>query len=239
VDHSAIPNTLVYSDDRTTSTLLFDLEDRSVTEGEIIEVPFTADQLVTAYQFTLQLKGLKVLEILPGAGMDLGQFAVFQEATGDQLTTAWDRPADQAIKAGFVLRLQAQQAGKLSQQLAVSSSITRAMGFSEREKMEIGLRFNQDGVQAVSSVGFELYQNTPNPWVSATQIGFHLPTDQEEVKLTVYDVTGRVLYTDKKAFERGYHFFNLDKSLVDFVGTLFYRVETAQESAVKTMIKTR
>jgi hypothetical protein len=48
-----------------------------------------------------------------------------------------------------------------------------------------------------------------------------------------------VLYTDKKAFERGYHFFNLDKSLVDFVGTLFYRVETAQESAVKTMIKTR
>ena len=239
VDHSAIPNNLVYSDDRTSSSLLFDLEDRDVATGEVIEVPFTADQVVSAYQFTLQLNGMKVLDILPGEGMDLGQFAVFNDATGDRVTTAWDQPSGQSVKARFVLRLQAEQSGKLSKLLKVSSSITRAMGFTEREKLEIGLRFNQNGQPALSGVGFELYQNTPNPWVSTTQIGFHLPTDEEEVKLTVYDVTGRVLYSEQKAFERGYHFFNLDKSLVDFVGTLFYRVETVQESAVKTMIKTR
>jgi hypothetical protein len=90
-------------------------------------------------------------------------------------------------------------------------------------------------------MGFELYQNTPNPWVNKTQIGFHLP-EATTATLTIYDVTGRTLYTTKGDFAKGYNFFSIDRSVIGSASSaagMYYKVETSTDSGVKQMIETR
>jgi len=90
----------------------------------------------------------------------------------------------------------------------------------------------------ISSVGFELYQNSPNPWVNKTQIGFHLP-EAAEARLTIYDAMGRTLYTAKGQFAKGYNAFVVDRKLMDQAGALYYRVETGDRWDTKRMLQLR
>ena len=59
--------------------------------------------------------------------------------------------------------------------------------------LDVALRF--DG-KTIAGVGFELYQNQPNPFVNKTMVGFHLP-EATEATLTVYDEAGRMVYQKK------------------------------------------
>jgi hypothetical protein len=79
---------------------------------------------------------------------------------------------------------------------------------------------------------------TPNPWINRTQIGFHLP-EAAEATLTVYDETGRLLYTQTGDFAKGYNAFAVDRALVSGSGALFYKVATGMDSEIKTMIITK
>ncbi len=101
--------------------------------------------------------------------------------------------------------------------------------------MDVAIRFNGANT-TISTVGFELYQNSPNPWVSKTQIGFHLP-EAAEARLTIYDALGRILYTAKGQFAKGYNVFVVDRKLVDSTSTLYYSVETDDKRETKLMLQ--
>jgi hypothetical protein len=47
---------------------------------------------------------------------------------------------------------------------------------------------------------------------------------------------GRILYTAKGQFAKGYNVFTVDRKLVDGVGNLYYKVETDKDQSVKAMI---
>jgi len=143
---------------------------------------------------------------------------------------------------GFTVRFRADKAGKLSEMLGVSGSITRAEAYSITEsanpqihKMGVALRF---GGKTLSGVGFELYQNQPNPFVNKTFIGFHLP-EAAEATLSVFDETGRVVYQQKGQFAKGENTISLDRALINTVGLLYYKLETATDSATKKMIQAK
>jgi hypothetical protein len=121
--------------------------------------------------------------------------------------------------------------------MSVSSQITKAVAFEANNKLDVAIRFNGAST-TISGVGFELYQNSPNPWVSKTQIGFHLP-EAAEARLTIYDALGRILYTAKGQYAKGYNVFSVDRKLVDGVGNMYYKVETTTDAAVKQMIQTK
>ncbi|MEI6407881.1 MAG: T9SS type A sorting domain-containing protein, partial [Bacteroidota bacterium] len=87
-------------------------------------------------------------------------------------------------------------------------------------------------------VGFELYQNQPNPFVNKTSIGFYLPTSTTAT-LTIFDETGRLIHTQKGNFAKGYNSFMVEKALVNTTGMLYYKVETATDSGVKSMIQSK
>ena len=71
-----------------------------------------------------------------------------------------------------------------------------------------------------------------------TLIGFHLP-EAAKATLTVYDESGRVLFTQKGDFAKGYNHFTLERELVPTVGLLYYKVETSTDSATKKMTQTK
>jgi hypothetical protein len=83
-----------------------------------------------------------------------------------------------------------------------------------------------------------LYQNTPNPFISKTQIGFHLP-EATEATLTIFDEAGRMIYTQRGDFAKGYNAITLDRNVISATGVLYYKVETGSDSATRKMIQTK
>ena len=233
VNGTAQANNLMSAGDRTNNTLLFDIEDRTVRAGEVVEVKFRAAERVTGYQFTLNHTGLEVMDIVPGTGMGMDNFAVF--AGENAVTTSFNGD----VTGEFTIKFRAKRAGELNKMLGVSSRITKAIAYSANQDGEqVAFRFNKGGVTTISGLGFELYQNTPNPFVDKTLIGFHLP-EAAKATLTVYDESGRVLFTQKGDFAKGYNHFTLERELVPTVGLLYYKVETSTDSATKKMTQTK
>jgi hypothetical protein len=255
VNGTAIANSLMSADDRTAGTLLFDVSPtpalpgrEGVRVGQTFTVNLTPDQLVAGYQFTLNTNGLEVVDV---TGLKGENYAVFADA----ITFSVDGQAAQGV---INLTLKATKSGKLSEMMSISSRITKAEAYPAYAKasagkgaLDVALRFNTDGTHTIAGVGFELYQNQPNPFVNKTMIGFHLPASPAEasaqagesslttVTLTVYDETGRIVHTEKGAFAKGYNSFMIDKSLIHTVGALHYKVETATDSAAKLMIQSK
>ena len=226
VNGSAVANSLVNSEDRTGSTLLFDLEDRSVAAGETFEVTFRATEKTQGFQFTLNLNGLEVAEIVKSDRVTAQNFGVFADA----LTISVDG-AD-----AFTVRFRAAQSGRLSEMIGVSSRITKAEAYQQKDamtKLSIALRFNGS---VIAGVGFELYQNQPNPFVHKTMIGFNLP-EATTATLTVFDESGRTLFIQKGDFAKGYNTVPVD--LKGAVGVLYYRLETGREMATRKMVQVK
>lgn len=231
LNNSVIANANSVAQDRSAGTLLLDTDDRDVKAGETFDVRFTAADKVQGFQFTLTFEGLELAEILPGDGMSLDNFGVFADA----ITASANGDANT-----FTLRFRALKSGSLSQMLGLSSRITRAEAYAQNDDLlDVALRFRSDNGTTTSGVGFELYQNQPNPWVHQTQIGFHLPADGQAT-LTIFDETGRMLHSQTGDFARGYNAFRLEQRLLNSsAGTLRYRVESGSHSATRTMIQTR
>ena len=227
VNGSAIANSLQSVEDRTAATMLFDVEDRTVKAGEVFTVNFKGADRVQGYQFTMNFNGLEVQDITPGAKMNLDNFGVFADA----ITTSVDGEANE-----FAVTFRATKAGQISTMLGVSSRITKAEAYTmTNDRMDVAFRFNGAAGSVISGVGFELYQNQPNPFVSKTFIGFHLP-EATAATLRIFDETGRMIFTQNGDFAKGYNTISVDRALLNTTGLLYYTLETATDSATKKMI---
>jgi hypothetical protein len=226
VNNSALANSLMSSDDRTAGTLLFDVEDRQVAAGEEFTVNFKAAEQVQGWQFTMALNGLQVSDIVGNDKVKADNFGVFDGA----LTTSVEGGSE------FAVKFRAEKAGKLSQMLGVSSRITKAEAYaSDNSRLDVAFRF--DG-KTIAGIGFELYQNQPNPFVSKTVVGFHLP-EAATATLSVYDESGRLVFTQKGDFAKGNNAISLDRALLNTTGVLYYTLETATDAATKKMIQSK
>lgn len=233
VNNSVMPDSLLVPDDRSAGTLYFDIEDRDITRGETFTVGFESSERVLGYQFTLNHDGLDVVDIQPGTGMSKDNFAVFPDA----VTASAENGAGK-----FAITFRAAKTGRLSDMLGISSRITRAEAYlpaalypqGEITTLAIALRFNTG---AISGPGFELYQNKPNPFTDITTIAFNLP-EAGEATLTVYDETGRVLFTGKDMYSKGYNSVNVRLApLSSGAGMLYYQLKTATHTATKKMLR--
>ena len=233
VNGSAIPNTFMQSDDRSFGTLLIDVEDTEVEEGEEFSVRFNAADPVLGLQFTLNFPDLEFVDLKPGVGMDFEHFATFADA--HQITCAYNGKD----RAGFEVRFRANTSGKVSDLISLSSSVTRAEAYNEYgERLDLAFRFHQEDQEVLVGVGFEVYQNQPNPFINNTVIGFHLP-EASKVMLTVYDDLGQTLFTQEGEFGKGYNTIAIESDALNSTGLLYYKVETSSDSSVKSMIRMR
>jgi hypothetical protein len=228
VNGTAQANSLMSADDRTAGTLFIDANEAAVKAGEVVTVAFKAADAAEAYQLTLHLNGLEVLEIAPGAKMGMDNFAVFNNA----ITMAVENGA-----GAFSIRFRALKSGSLSSMMTVSSRITKAVAYTATgDANNVALRFNSATGSVVAGAGFELLQNTPNPVKDATTIVFNLP-EAAEATLTVSTVEGRVVKTLTGQYAKGLNTVTLNHSDLE-AGVLFYEVRTATDRAAKKMIVT-
>ncbi|MDO8368961.1 MAG: T9SS type A sorting domain-containing protein, partial [Saprospiraceae bacterium] len=242
VNNTVVANATMLTEDRTTGTAIFDLEDRELKNGEIFEVTFKSVEHLKGFQFTMLLNGLKLEDVVETDKVTSANFGtVFENAVTVSIDGAQE----------FRLRFRAEKSGKLSEMLGVSGSITRAEAYTANDVMttsygkptavennamtRLGITFRFSG-KTITGVGFELYQNQPNPFVNKTLIGFFLP-EATEATLSVYEETGRTVYQQKGQFVKGENSILLDRSLINTTGLLYYKLETATDSATKKMIQ--
>ncbi len=90
--------------------------------------------------------------------------------------------------------------------------------------------------RAADVASFSVVQNKPNPWSLYTQIEVTL-TEANDVTVNVFDVNGRLVYTNTESLNAGKNTIQLDDEKVNGAGVYFYEISTNQQSAQYKMIK--
>ncbi|GAB4248360.1 MAG: hypothetical protein Kow0027_10710 [Saprospiraceae bacterium] len=85
------------------------------------------------------------------------------------------------------------------------------------------------------STDFVLYQNTPNPFTDVTHIRFDL-NKSTETHLSIYDQTGRVVYTESGFYNAGSHAIPVERNLFQSAGTYVYTLQTANGTATRQLV---
>ena len=232
--------------------VVFTVPEMAISAGVTVEVPFRCDHFedLVALQacFWFNPEVLALDAVLPASNMPMqsSNFGTWDLSEG-RLRMVW-AVASSETKTGspemFKLRFRVLQGGYLlSDVLNISQKDMEASAWhtdyrSEQVTMAYAplTEAQQRGETVPGGVGFELYQNEPNPFVNKTAIGFHLP-EATTATLTVYDETGRMVFTQKGDFAKGYNVLSLDRALLSTTGVLYYTLESATASATKKMIQ--
>ena len=224
---------------RSGKSLVFNVDNVELIAGNQYRLDFKANNFndITGYQFTLNFdkNALRVLNVESGVvEVSADNFGLNRIEEG-MLTTSWNTAEGMSIASGevvFSLIVEATEAASLSDAITVNSRITAAEAYNSADQIhDVSLSFTNGLVET----GFALYQNEPNPFKEATQVGFNLP-EAMSATLTVYDVTGKVLKVVEGDYVKGYNQVSLKKADMKVTGVLYYQLDTEAFTATKKMI---
>ncbi len=232
VSGDAIANSILGVDDRTfNGTLNLNAAEATAVAGEEFTVEFVADKNVLGYQFTLDYneKAVELVDIVDGLASEAQNFNV----TNGMIATSWNNDVATSNEVMFSLVFRAKSDVNVMDIMTVSSELTKAEAYGiDGDLMNVALNFGG----ATSENEFALYQNTPNPFESETNIGFTLP-EASSATITISDVAGKIVKVVKGDFAKGYNTVSLKRSDIGVAtGVLSYQLETPTNSATKQMI---
>ncbi|WP_367390569.1 choice-of-anchor I family protein [Lewinella sp. LCG006] len=232
VNGSAQANALAGDDRTLNGQFNFEVENVSVKAGNVYTVAFRGADMasVEGFQGTLNLNGAELVDIEYGVAT-AENFGMRYAAEG-QITASWNGKAT-SEDVLFSLVIRPTVDAELSDVINVSSRYTAAEAYGNGNTMNVGVNFSNG---AVAVAGFEVYQNTPNPFAATTLIGFNLPADAEAT-VTISDASGRVLTVVRGDYAAGYNTINLTKEMIQgATGVLTYTVTAGEFTATKKMI---
>ncbi len=222
---------------RSGESLVFATEAVNVPEGEI-EVPVYAENFndISGFQYSIKFNN----SVLGFVGIEPGELKINNSNIGVRnikngiLTMSWDNANGQTVSPDqvlFTLKFKANKAGKLQNLLALTSDITRKEAYTaDLNVMNTKLKFRN-----AEADEFVLYQNSPNPFSVYTDINFNLP-ENSEAKLSIYDLTGKVIRVINGQFNKGMNTIRIKKSDLNVAGVLYYRLETEGFTATRKMV---
>ncbi|MCA9324553.1 T9SS type A sorting domain-containing protein [Candidatus Saccharibacteria bacterium] len=205
----------------------------SMKAGNEYRVAVTSAQLskLQGFQGTLTLDNSKVelLDIEYGVAT-AANFGMHLLDAG-MITTSWDGKAgDNDVL--FTLVVRARATTELSKVLGISSRVTKAEAYNTNDEvMDLAINF---GNGEVVSAGFELGQNSPNPFRTQTVINYNLP-EAANVTFTISDAAGKLLQVLRTSGAQGKNTLTLDRKDLP-AGVLFYTLTTDDFTATKSMV---
>jgi hypothetical protein len=230
------------STSRSNGQLNLEIDNNTTVAGEPYRVEFKSSDFnnIAGYQFTLNFdrQSLSFEGIEAGAlEVDETNFGVNRTAEG-VLTTSWNNKVALSVDANttlFTVVFRANSNAKVGSLLAITSDVTAAEAYDASlnvKDLNLGVRTDK-GI--VESGVFELYQNTPNPFAKETVVSFRLP-EAGTAKLSIYDVTGKVLRVYEMQGAKGMNTIKVQKSELNASGVLYYQLDAADHTATKRMV---
>jgi hypothetical protein len=132
----------------------------------------------------------------------------------------------------FSLQFFAQQDGYIRDVIQLTDDIARSLIISGMKEWPLQLSFRDAEPSVIS---YELFQNTPNPFISETNIGFNLP-ESMPAALSVYDTHGKIIYQVDGNFAKGYNQVIIRKDQLPVRSVLYYQLHAHDFSASRKMI---
>ena len=227
---------------RHASKLSLVTNDQKVEAGKTIEVPFTSQNFknINGYQFTINFdkQAMQLDKMIPGA-LDLtdANFGWSHVANG-KLTTSWNDSKAVSLNPNevlFTLVFNVKSNTTLANAITITGDITSAESYdSDLNEQGVELLI-KNGSTLTSSEVFELYQNNPNPFAKETTVGFKLP-EATDAKLTLYDVTGKIIRVYELQGQKGMNTVTISKSELSGAGMYYYQLDASHYTATKRMI---
>jgi hypothetical protein len=232
----------VSSSSRTNGVLNIEVDEKTLVAGESYRISFKSSDFnnIAGYQFTLKYdRNSLVYEGMEGGALSVNEsnFGLNRLNEGI-ITTSWNSNKGESVsKDGelFTLVFKAVRSGQVSSLFAITSDVTRAAAYDaldQTKEVKMGVRTDR-GV--VESGVFELYQNEPNPFAKETVVSYRLP-EAGAVKLTVYDVTGKVVRVYNLRGQKGLNSYQISKGDLGTSGVLYYQLDAANHTATRRMV---
>jgi hypothetical protein len=215
------------------------VDDVDFEKNEWVEVPvYAAQSELLGIQLTLDIadENLTVEDVISGQ-MELCQ-ECFTMVDG-KLTLSWYDVYPLEINDKepiFTIVFKSQASSSLSKTLSVTSDITQAEAYRNLDEI-MNVKLTVTG-EPTTDLNYALYQNVPNPFTSSTVIGFSVPSSQN-VKLTIFDMGGRVHQVLEGHFDKGYHEFVINSDKMNVEGVLYYQLTAGTFSSTKKMLMLR
>ncbi|MBP8725908.1 MAG: T9SS type A sorting domain-containing protein, partial [Saprospiraceae bacterium] len=242
VNTSARGHQFAGTSSRNNGSLNLEIEQGQTVAGELYRVEFKSSNFneIAGYQFTLRFDR----QALSFEGIESGELKMDDSNFGTNrigegiLTTSWNNNVAQSVNANstlFSLVFRASANGSIDKMLAITSDVTAAEAYDaglNAKDVDLGVR-TERGVQ--ESGVFELYQNTPNPFAKETVISYRLP-EAGAVKLSIYDVTGKVLRVYDAQGVKGLNTIKVQRTDFNAGGVLYYQLDAANHTATRRMV---
>ncbi len=219
-------------DRRSADVLELQFTNATYAEGDLVTMTLSNASVsnLTGLQFTLNAFGLELVEVKgENIFVDESNFAKLSNTT-----TTFSLNSDRILENELIsLTFKATSSGKLSDNVAISSEITKAEAYSlnSNEIIPVKLAGRNNPEQ-----DYALFQNNPNPFSGQTNIDFTLP-QQDQATISVMDVNGKVLWSMQNVFDKGLNTITIDEELLPVSGILYYRLDSGDFTATKKMIK--
>lgn len=222
------------AENRSNSTLNLTTEAKAFAKGETFTMDLNTENAtaLSGLQFTLKFNPAMVeLKDINGLDIDLNDNNLGMTRINDGIITfSWNKDNSIDISQLVKLTFLAKQDGSTNDLLNINSALTKAEAYNQDlDVMNIAMR------SVASENGFDLYQNTPNPFSATTSISFTIP-QASNVNFKIYDVTGKVLKLINKDYTAGTHTINIDKTQLGQSGVLYYQLKAGQNIATKKMV---
>jgi len=232
VNGNAIANSSL-SSNRSREIAALQLPSRIVGPGEVVEVPFSISDLasLSGMQLSLKAKGAEMIDIT-SSHIDLNP-DYMRRVSEQEISVAWS--STEKVESGylFTVTLRALQGGNLDDMLTLEQSRINAEAYDEDyNEYNLSLEFISENAIEDS---YQLYQNRPNPFSGETVIGFDLE-EAGDATLTVWDISGKALYTTTKNYDRGAHAITLSSDYLTTNGVLYYQLTSKNFTATRKMI---
>ena len=240
VNGTATTNEFAASEDRSLQRLKLQVPERELRAGEEVVVPLVlADEaalsaLQGTFRFDADHLALEGVEPAGLPGLSAEHFG-YAYANDGLLTFAWDDAAGIRLDEGTTLwrmRFRARTDGRLSQWLALGSELTPKAAYDPEGGMAtLVLAFGESR----TAEGYALYANQPNPFSEATVIGFELAAEGP-VRLTIRDLSGRVVWQRTARLGKGYHEWQIRRDELPAAGVYACQLEAGHFTATRRMV---
>jgi hypothetical protein len=203
--------------------------------GNTIEVPFYASMAenIEGLQFSLSFNN-DILDLMDIQGNLISISNANYAVHGNAINISWNSAKTVELstdEALFTLKFNAKTNGYLNNQLTLENRMSAEIYNKDLETYRLTLESRN-----TESKEFAIYQNMPNPFSNTTEISFTIP-EAGAVKISVYDVTGKVLMEKINNFAMGYNSVSVSRDDLNLAnGVLYYKVEYGTHVAVRKMV---
>ena len=236
---SAVDNNPI-TEKRNASAMVMEIPVLQAVKDDLITVPVYAKDVQSIYGFqgTLEFDPTLIswMDIEPGVlKVNDANFGLQMVHKG-YITTSYHQENDISFDAGevlFSLVFKAKEDLDQVVPLRVSNVITPAIAYNTGyEAMNVRMDSRSE---TPSRTGFEVFQNTPNPFTSATLIPFVIP-QAGVVKVKITDGLGRLIFSSEEFYMEGNHSISFQPAQASLSGVLLCNVSFGDEVITRKMI---